>query len=112
MASFFKNLLAMAQQLLPVAVLFGLKSTPELAAAQAAAPVAIALMDAAETAMGDGMGAQKKEAVTAGLKAFAEKMAELSTGGQKETWTIINGVDMGGLIDSIAATANCAQGKK
>lgn len=109
MFNFLKSLLGNFSALVPLAMLFGVKASPELAAAQAAAPVAIAMMEAAETAMGDGTGEAKKEAVTTGLKAFASKMAELSTGGQKETWTAVNTIDIGAVINALADAANAVK---
>lgn len=85
---------------------FGGKKTQELEMVQNLAPVAVAMINSAESVMGDGTGVQKKAAVVAGLTAFSGAMAELSTGGQKETWTIIKDGNIGGVVDAIVGTAN------
>lgn len=69
-------------------------------------PMIISLMSSAEEALGDGTGALKKAAVTAGTIAFADNMKTLSTGGQKETWENVTPDMVGVLVDSIATVAN------
>jgi hypothetical protein len=100
--SFIKSLFGSFSGIAPLLALFGVAVPP---VAIAAIPIAIGLMDAAEQAFGDGTGAIKKEVVSAGLTAFSEKMTELSTGGQKETWATIT-PNVGAMIDTIATVAN------
>lgn len=69
-------------------------------------PIVIGLMTSAENAMGDGTGALKKAAVTAGVVGFTDSMKEISTGGQKETWEQITPDMVSGLIDTVATVAN------
>jgi len=53
-------------------------------------PKVLTLMAAAEKVGGAGSGAEKKEAVKAGIKAISSGMEEASGGGQKETWRQID----------------------
>jgi len=85
---------------------FGGQKTKELEMAQNLAPVAVAMINSAESVMGDGTGEAKKAAVVAGLTAFSGAMAEYSTGGQKETWNIIKDGDIGCVVDAIVGTVN------
>jgi hypothetical protein len=110
-SSFFKSLLTSITAFLPLAALFGVKMSPELQAAQAVAPILFPLIDAVEASMGDGTGVDKKAVVQATVKAFVGKMAEVSTGGQKETYTSLNTLDIGAMIDAIVGMANAATGK-
>jgi hypothetical protein len=110
-SSFFKTLFNSISAFLPLAALFGVKMSPELAAAQAVVPVILPLIDAVESGIGEGNGQVKKDVVQATIKAFVAKMAEVSTGGQKETYTSLNTLDIGAMIDAIVGMANAATGK-
>ncbi len=109
--SVLKILISRAPAFINLFAALGGKASPELAVVQTAAPVALAMMDAAETALGDGTGEQKKDAVKQGMTAFADAMAEYSTGGQKETWTAVTQADIGSIIDALADTANAIKGE-
>jgi len=110
LSNVIKSLFSTATALAPMATLFGSKATPQIAAAVQLTPVILALMDAAETSLGSGTGEQKKTAVNEALKAFSSAMAQVSTGGQKETWTALQTVDTGAMIDLICAIANAVGG--
>jgi hypothetical protein len=101
--NFLKGLIGSFGMLAPIIGAFGVVVPP---AAIALAPVVITLMQKAEEALGDGTGPLKKAAVTDGVVAFATKMAEVSTGGQKDTWTAITPSVVSTTIDALAATAN------
>lgn len=75
-------------------------------AAVVGVPAMVALMNAAEDALGDGTGPLKKQAVTNGMVAFTETMKQVSTGGQKETWEQFTPELVGTAIDVIADVAN------
>ena len=67
-------------------------------------PLITSLVQLAEGLFGDGTGATKKEFVKEGIKTVATGLEIGSTGGQKETWSLIN-LNFGlfsGLIDAIA----------
>lgn len=98
-----KMILLSLSGIAPLLTLFGVAIPP---LAIAAVPATIALMGAAENALGDGTGPLKKQAVTAGMTAFAGTMQAASTGGQKETWDKFTPEVTGALIDTIAAVAN------
>ena len=100
---FIKGLLGSLGTVAPILGAFGVVFPP---AAIAGIPIAIGLMTAAEEAFGDGSGPVKKAAVTAGLTAFTEAMANASTGGQKETWAAFTPEVVSATIDVIATTAN------
>lgn len=55
-------------------------------------PSILTLMSVAEQVGGPGTGAEKKEAVKAGVKAISYGMTAASGGGQKETWAQIDGM--------------------
>jgi len=99
----FRTIFSAGAYLTPIFAAFGVVIPP---AAIAAVPLATILMDKAEEAMGDGQGALKKAAVTEGLTAFSSKMAELSTGGQKETWAALTPEVISATIDGLAGAAN------
>ena len=68
-------------------------------------PTIIKLMEIAERLLGPNTGEQKKEFVKEGVKAITSGMVSVSTGGQKETWTIIETImePIGDLIDRFAS---------
>lgn len=101
--NFIKGLFGSAGVIAPILTLFGVAIPP---VAIAAIPMAIGLMTAAEDALGDGTGAIKKSAVTAGVTAFADQIKAVSTGGQAETWNAMTPDVVSALIDTIATTAN------
>lgn len=67
-------------------------------------PLTISLVKTAEELLGDGEGVKKKEFVKDGITQVIKAMPLVSTGGQKETWEMINNflVPISGLIDAIA----------
>lgn len=98
-----KSIFTNVPAIVPILGAFGVVVPP---VAIAAVPLAIGLMEKAEEALGDGTGPLKKQAVQAGVNAFAGAMAEYSTGGQKETWQALTPEVVGTLIDGIAGVAN------
>jgi hypothetical protein len=101
--SFIKSILGSAGLVAPILAACGV-TVPTLI--PTLIPMIISLMTSAEEALGDGTGPLKKVAVTAGAVAFVDNMKELSTGGQKETWSTITPDVVGVLVDSIATVAN------
>jgi hypothetical protein len=102
--SFLKMVIGSAGVLAPVLAAFGVVIPP---VAIAILPLMTDLMGHAEDAMPTaGSGAIKKAAVTAGVTGFVNSMAQLSTGGQKETYQKITSEMVSGLIDTVAAVAN------
>ena len=67
-------------------------------------PLITSLMKTAESILGSGAGIQKKEFVKDGVKQTVKTMSELSTGGQKQTWQMIDLFigPISGLIDTLA----------
>ena len=53
-------------------------------------PLVTNLMKIAEKLLGPGTGVQKKEYVKDGIRQVAKAMISLSSGGQKETWELID----------------------
>jgi hypothetical protein len=100
-----KAILLSLSGLAPLLSLVGVAIPP---VATVALPATIALMGAAEAALGDGTGPLKKEAVTAGMVAFSDAMKKVSTGGQKETWEQFTPEVVSASIDVIANVANTA----
>jgi len=62
----------------------------------------------AEAVLGPKKGPEKKAIVEAGVKGAVAQIANVSTGGQKETWEKIGAADelISGLIDTTVAEAN------
>lgn len=98
-----KAILSSLMGIAPILSLFGV-AVPQ--AAVVGVPAMVALMNAAEDALGDGTGPLKKQAVTNGMVAFTETMKQVSTGGQKETWEQFTPELVGTAIDVIADVAN------
>jgi len=99
----FRTIFSAGAYLTPVLAAFGVVIPP---VAIASVPLMTVLMDKAEEAFGDGSGPLKKAAVTEGITAFSSKMAELSTGGQKETWAALTPEVISATIDGLAGAAN------
>jgi len=68
-------------------------------------PTITALIKIAEKILGNSEGLKKKEFVKDGVKQLARGLGMVSTGGQKETWKLIESSmePIGDLIDSIVA---------
>lgn len=67
-------------------------------------PLLISLVKTAEELLGSGTGVKKKEFVKDGITQVIKAMPAFSTGGQKQTWEMINNflVPISGLIDAVA----------
>ena len=67
-------------------------------------PLLISLIKTAEELLGPGTGVKKKEFVKDAITQVIKAMPSFSSGGQKETWEMINNflVPISGLIDAVA----------